>query len=42
MQAVLEALQEAGFERAYPASGQDLAAPLEDPESKGRVFFVAC
>lgn len=41
MRDVEQALLEAGFSRAYPASGQDLSLPLEDPESIGRVFYVA-
>lgn len=41
MQAVGQALLQAGFSKAYPASGQNLNLPLEDPESIGRVFYVA-
>jgi ubiquinone/menaquinone biosynthesis C-methylase UbiE len=41
MQTVKEALLAAGFLFAHFARGQDLATPLEDPESVSRVFLVA-
>jgi hypothetical protein len=41
MEAVQSALLEAGFSHAYPAQIQDLSTPVDDPESEGRVFFVA-
>jgi SAM-dependent methyltransferase len=41
IEAAQSALLEAGFSHAYPARIQDLGTPVEDPESEGRVFFVA-
>jgi SAM-dependent methyltransferase len=41
LNAVLEQLRETGFQRAYCARIDDLAAPIEHPEHEGRVFVVA-
>jgi SAM-dependent methyltransferase len=40
MDAVHAALLEAGFCSAYCARSDDLATPLDDPETESRVFFV--
>jgi SAM-dependent methyltransferase len=41
MEQVKTLLQETGWGRVHAARVQDLGTPLDDPESEGRVFFVA-
>jgi SAM-dependent methyltransferase len=37
---VQKAMLTSGFSEAYPSKGQDLGAPLDEPEKERRVFFV--